>query len=93
LSDKDAAGIVAELADQVDSWHLAPAPSLRGMAVDRLADAVSAVAPDRARTCYDDLESALDAAAGATSAGDCILVFGSFVSVEVALRKRSTAPV
>jgi dihydrofolate synthase/folylpolyglutamate synthase len=93
LSDKDADAITAALAAQIDHWHLAPAPSARAMPVDQLYAAVAGASPDRKISRYADLELAIAGAANAAKPDDCILVFGSFVTVEAGLRNAGVASV
>lgn len=84
LSDKDAAGIAAELADSFDAWWLASTEGARGSSGGVLAErfggtihAPLALAADVAAAC----------AAAAVAAGphDRIVVFGSFHTVGPAL--------
>lgn len=93
LADKDALGVSAALAGLIEQWHLAPAPSSRAMRIDDLEAAVAAAAPDRPVTRYLDVDAAVAGAAAAARPGDCILVFGSFTTVEVGLRNPLVAPV
>jgi dihydrofolate synthase/folylpolyglutamate synthase len=93
LADKDADAVSAALATHVHHWHIAPAPGLRAMPVDALQAAIAAAAPDRPVARYADVEQAIAGAAGAAEPGDCVLVFGSFMTVEVALRNRAMGSV
>lgn len=93
LADKDAVAVSAALAAQVHQWHIAPAPGPRAMPVDALQAALAAAAPDRPVTRYAGVEQAIAGAAIAAVPNDCILVFGSFMTVEVALRNRTVASV
>ena len=93
LADKDAVAVSAALAAHVHVWHLAPAPGVRAMPMDALHAAITAVAPDRPVARYSNVEQAIAGAAGAAEPNDCILVFGSFMTVEVALRNRTVASV
>lgn len=93
LADKDARGIIAPLAALIDHWHLAPAPSERAMALAHARAALVEVVPSAAATGYAAVRDALAGAEALACRGDLILVFGSFVTVEVALRSLSGAPV
>ncbi len=93
LADKDAVAVVAALAAQVQHWHLAPAPSARAMPLDQLQAAVATAASDRPVVHYADVEQAIAGAAAVAEPNDCILVFGSFMTVEVALRNPTVGSV
>jgi dihydrofolate synthase/folylpolyglutamate synthase len=92
LADKDAVAVSGALATHVHHWHIAPAQGQRAMPVDALQAAIAA-ASDRPVARYADVEQAITGAASAAEPGDCVLVFGSFVTVEVALRNRTMASV
>jgi dihydrofolate synthase/folylpolyglutamate synthase len=93
LSDKDVDAVAAALAAQIDQWHLAPAPSARAMPLDQLYAGVAAASPERSISRYADVDSAIAGAANAAEPNDCILVFGSFVTVEAGLRNPAVASV
>jgi len=93
LADKDAVAVSGALATHVQHWHIAPAPGLRAMPVDALQAAIASAAPDRPVARYADVEQAIAGAASAAEPGDCVLVFGSFMTVEVALRNRTVGSV
>lgn len=92
LSDKDHGGVVDALRDAVDAWWLAGSldAGARGMDVDSLAGAVAASGIDVAGR-YPDVASAMSAALEQASAGDRVLVFGSFHAAEQALRALNEA--
>jgi dihydrofolate synthase/folylpolyglutamate synthase len=92
-ADKDAAGIAAELATWVDIWHVVQAPGSRGMAVDTLVAAIAQGAPGAVCRAHADLDAAVAALAGSLRADDCVVVFGSFTTVEAALRNPAIGPV
>ncbi len=92
LADKDAAGVVAALAPQVDRWWLAGLPDAgpRARDADALAQALAgtpAAAGARAATVVE----ALDAACRAAPPGARVLAFGSFHTAEAALRRLMNA--
>ena len=86
LADKDAAGVVAALAGQVDAWHVAGLSDAgpRGDAVEvfatRLAGTVAAGA-----TRHDDVAVALHEAISQATPDGRVLVFGSFHTAAAAL--------
>lgn len=93
LADKEPEAVTAPLATLIDRWYLAPAPSERAMPVARMAAALASVAPATGLVTETDLDSALEAAARAAGPQDVILVFGSFLTVEAALRSALLGPV
>ena len=79
LADKDAAGVVAAIADRVDAWHLAGTlgAGARGRDAAELAAALAGTAAAGARR-HDDVAAALPAALADAGAGGRVLTFGSF---------------
>jgi len=77
LSDKDAAGVVAELRDCVDAWWCVSTEGERGRGAAALADAVAALvsAPVEAA---ESISAGCTAALAYADTKDRILVFGSF---------------
>jgi len=88
LGDKDVAGVVAPLADLIDAWHVASLGGSRGSEAAALAVRMQAARPGLRVLCHADVAAACRAARVAAAAGqaDRILVFGSFVTIEQALR-------
>jgi dihydrofolate synthase/folylpolyglutamate synthase len=88
LGDKDAAGVVAPLADSIDGWHLAGLTGPRGSTAEQLAARLRAGGVSQAIACHGDVAAACRAARDAAAGGGIgrVLVFGSFVTVEQALR-------
>ena len=88
LADKDAAGVVAELAEAVDGWHLAGLADAgpRGQGVDAFARRLTGTAAaDAVR--HADVASALDAAIAQAAPDGRVLVFGSFHTAAAALQR------
>lgn len=79
LGDKDGAGVVAALADDIAAWHLAgsQAAGPRGQSVDDLAHALAGTAA-AAGSRHADVGAALHAAIAAAAPEGRVLVFGSF---------------
>ncbi|MCG6941118.1 MAG: bifunctional tetrahydrofolate synthase/dihydrofolate synthase [Thiohalocapsa sp.] len=92
-ADKDAAAVVAELSGWVDTWHAVPAPGPRGMAAGALVAAIAESAPGAPVRQYDGLDAAVDTLLASAGTDACVLVFGSFTTVEAALRNPAIAPV
>lgn len=87
LADKDAPGVVAELADAVAHWHLAGLEDEGARSCDSatLKARLAGTAAARGST-HLDIAAALDAALAASTAGGRVLVFGSFLTAAAALR-------
>jgi folylpolyglutamate synthase/dihydropteroate synthase len=66
---------------------------VRTKPVADLRDAVLAAAPGARPRLYQALDEAIAGAAGEAAADDCVLVFGSFMTVEAALRSPWVASV
>jgi dihydrofolate synthase/folylpolyglutamate synthase len=83
LADKDVAGVIAPLVDLIDAWHVAGLDGPRGADAPHLAQQLAAIGVTAVRM-HADVAAACRAAAVAGSAR--VLVFGSFHTVEQALR-------
>ncbi|NLG59543.1 MAG: bifunctional tetrahydrofolate synthase/dihydrofolate synthase [Gammaproteobacteria bacterium] len=85
LADKDVAGVVDALSGQVQDWHLAGLEHVaRGLAVDALAGRLAGTAAASAAR-HASVPEAIRAARAASSAGDRIVVLGSFHTAAAAL--------
>lgn len=78
LADKDAAGVAAALAGQVQAWFLAGLDEARGQSADALAARMHLPVEPH---CCADPAAALNAARTAARPGDRIVVFGSFHTI------------
>jgi dihydrofolate synthase/folylpolyglutamate synthase len=85
MSDKDVGVVAKAMASRVDAWYLAELPVERGMPVLEIAGALRKAGVSRPVSCYDTVTEALQRARVASSPGDCLLVFGSFLTVAEAL--------
>jgi dihydrofolate synthase/folylpolyglutamate synthase len=79
LADKDAAGVAAALADQVQCWYLGGLTGMRGQSAQDLAARLGLASMQR--RLYPDLATAYAAARAEARAGDRIVVFGSFHTI------------
>ncbi len=88
LGDKDVAGVVAPLSGLIDAWHVASLKGPRGSEARALAARMDAAGPGLRVMCHADVPAACRAAHDASAAGqaDRIVVLGSFITVEQALR-------
>ena len=84
LADKDAAGVAAALAPQVQHWWLAGLDGTRGREAAALAAAVADSGVEG--QVLPDVPAALAAALAAARRGDRILVAGSFITAAAARR-------
>lgn len=87
LADKDPAAVATPLSEWVDLWHLGMAEDSRAMPVEGLYAALSGIVPARKIRKYDGIGAAVSGARSAALENDCILAFGSFTTVEAALRQ------
>lgn len=85
LADKDIAGVIAPLMDQVDRWHIAGLDTPRGGGVEALAAALSG-AGVQAVAAYGSVAKARKGALDEAVPGDRVVIFGSFHTVAEALR-------
>lgn len=85
LADKDAAGIAAALAGQIDHWYCAGLAGERGRTGAALAERVRAGAVPGQVEALESVADALAAARRDAGADDRIIVFGSFYTVADAL--------
>jgi len=86
LQDKDVRAIAEPLAGQVDAWYLGHSADPRALPAIELRTELEGLVADRNLHACGDITEALRTAAGKVRAGDCILAFGSFITVEAALR-------
>jgi dihydrofolate synthase/folylpolyglutamate synthase len=88
LGDKDIEGIVTALTGRVAHWHLATLDTPRALAVDELARRVGGALPAADLHPYATVSDAWAGALRAAAPQDCIIVFGSFLTVAEALALR-----
>ncbi|MDG5499091.1 bifunctional tetrahydrofolate synthase/dihydrofolate synthase [Marinobacter sp. BGYM27] len=92
LSDKDSAGVMAAMAEVVDSWYITSLDVPRSLPIDQLQQMAGSVLPAGCIVqTADNVASALRAAIADAGADDCVLVFGSFYTVAEA-QKALAAP-
>lgn len=87
LADKDIAGVVREMRDEVDAWYAASLTVERGSPAERLAQHVRDVISEVEVYRHETVEQAYHAALLAAGAQDRVVVFGSFYTVAEALRQ------
>jgi len=89
LADKDAAGVVREVAPRIDRWHVAGTHGPRGMGAASAAAIVEAADPGVPIAVFDDVVRAYRDARERAGEGDRIVVFGSFHTVADVLAEQS----
>ena len=90
LKDKDAAEVAVVLNPVVDEWFCAGLEGDRGQTGIELSRHILASATPRVKVC-PDVTSAFAQAMEESSANDCVLVFGSFLTAAAALEYWSSA--
>lgn len=85
LQDKDAAGVVDALAASVDIWYLAGLEGARGQGASALKARLQGHAAAEG-SCHADVGAALQQVLAHASAGERVLVFGSFHTAAQALQ-------
>ncbi len=85
LKDKDCKAVAEALNSAIDSWFLAGLEGERGMTGSELGDQISGVTGASNTHCFETVKQAYDAAMTEAVAGDRVLIFGSFHTVEAAM--------
>ena len=88
LGDKDAGAMLRALAHEIDAWYLASLPGSRGRDARELAGTLPRAVPSFA---FDSVEAAFEAALAHRGEHEEVVVFGSFVTVQRALRLATSA--
>ena len=88
LKDKDMAGVVRELQQQVDVWLVAGITAPRGATADELGSAVREVLADGEILSFTTVTEALNHACKVAGENDRIIALGSFYTVAEAMRAK-----
>ena len=91
LRDKDIAGVVRALQDQVERWFIAPSAGSRGIDADGLRDALRAAGVHDGVQAFASVAEAWAAAQEAAGPDDRIVAFGSFLTVGAVLEATRSA--
>lgn len=86
LKDKEPADVAGPLMELVDCWHLGQASDARALPVGELCARLATLGAGLDLRQCATLQGALEGAVRAAGPGDCILSFGSFTTVEAAIR-------
>jgi dihydrofolate synthase/folylpolyglutamate synthase len=81
LADKDVAGVVTALSDQIDGWYVASINSVRGARAQQLADLILSNKPNAKVSQHNEVTIAYQQACKDASENDRIIVLGSFFTV------------
>jgi dihydrofolate synthase/folylpolyglutamate synthase len=92
LVDKDANGTAAALAPLITHWYCCGLPGPRGQSGASLAGRIESAVDGRPVAAFESVAGGLRAALREAAAGDAVLVFGSFLTVEEAKRVLSQLP-
>ncbi len=87
LRDKDSAAVFKALGDSVNHWFLGGLDGERGQSGEMLANSLQKAAPDATFTTRETVEQAYHQAMQSANAGDRLLIFGSFHTVEAVMRQ------
>jgi dihydrofolate synthase/folylpolyglutamate synthase len=86
LADKDIAGVMRELLETADSWHLAGLAVERGATAGELAQALASLGEGPSGCQYPDVAAAFNGARTMAQPGDRVVVCGSFYTVTAVLK-------
>jgi dihydrofolate synthase/folylpolyglutamate synthase len=89
LKDKDIAGVVAALKDQVTRWLVADIRERRGASSAQLREALQGAGVTAEVVAFDSVAAAFREACSRAGVNDRILVFGSFLTVAQAMAERT----
>lgn len=87
LRDKDSSAVFTALACSVDHWCLGGLTGDRGQSAEMLASSLQNAVPDAKLTTQETVEQAYHRAMQNAQAGDRLLIFGSFHTVEAVMRQ------
>ncbi|MDH3380028.1 MAG: bifunctional tetrahydrofolate synthase/dihydrofolate synthase [Gammaproteobacteria bacterium] len=93
LADKPVTAIVQQLARSFDRWHVARLGGERGAPSTVLAAAVREVAPGVPVVEHDDPVAAYTAALSVAQPDDCVVIFGSFLTVGAIMEASAVTPI
>jgi dihydrofolate synthase/folylpolyglutamate synthase len=85
LKDKDCKAVATALEGVIDHWFVAGLEGQRGMSGKELAQTLSDLVPTKSLEAHDTVADAYETAMRTAKAGDRLLIFGSFHTVEAAM--------
>ena len=92
LKGRDPKAIAEPLAEHVHAWYLGQCADPRSLPVSDLRTGMAGIGMSLDLHCCGSITEALQRAEGDARPGDCVLAFGSFTTVEAALRWRHSRP-
>ncbi|MDT8310643.1 MAG: bifunctional tetrahydrofolate synthase/dihydrofolate synthase [Methylophaga sp.] len=87
LRDKDSVAVFKALGDSVDHWFLGGLNGERGQSADMLVSSLQIAMADATASTQETVEQAYHQAMQSAQAGDRLLIFGSFHTVEAVMRQ------
>ena len=81
LADKDIAGVIKAIGNEINGWYVANIANVRGAPADQLADAIRLEHPETTIVAFDSVTDAYHQACLEAHENDRIVVMGSFFTV------------
>ena len=81
LNDKDAYSLIKPLAPIIEKWFIGTIDSERGMNSSEIKAKVLSIVDDEKIDCFDNMNSAFEAAHNALYLKDRLIIYGSFYTV------------
>lgn len=91
LADKDIAGVVHEIADEIDEWYVSGVSHVRGADGMLIKQLVSAELPNASIRLFAEVANAYEQACIDANENDRIIILGSFFTVAEVMRVLQTA--
>ena len=86
LDDKLHAESLAVMLPEISQWYIADLDVPRGAKAEQLAAVLKNLDKNTKVTCFTTVQQAIEAADSAAESGDRVIIFGSFHTVELAMR-------
>lgn len=86
LDDKLHAESLAVMLPEITHWYIADLDVPRGAKAEQLATTLKNLDENTKVTCFAEVQQAIEAADSAAESGDRVIIFGSFHTVELAMR-------
>lgn len=86
LEDKQHAEALSMILPKISAWFIADLDVARGMKANQLADVVKSLDSKASVACFESVKQAIQSADLAAENGDRVIIFGSFYTVEFAMR-------
>lgn len=86
LEDKAHADALAVMLPEITHWYIADLDVPRGAKAEQLANVLKGLDRNTKISCFTHVEQAIKAADEAANSGDRVIIFGSFHTVELAMR-------